>query len=235
MKSFIKKIFEKEIDEQTHSQFVRFGRGKYTKRAVALLYNSAKTKLKGTYEYANDFVVLACELEEEYKVSGIALSKAKISEFMSKNSIKGNCEEKKGGLYFQNNLEEQNIKSSLLKQLVELSYFSLLDLEGKESSLKIKKKLPKPGKSAEAKVDDSFCVLETDAKNFSKIKEAFFWDVPEFKKVKAEHTYEIKDMVLPVGEKDFEKIRIMTKRKGTLTRNLEIDKNTQEKKIDFEA
>ena len=75
MKSFIRKIFDKEIDDSVHGQFVRFGKGNYEKRAVMKLHKTSAIKVKGSFEYANDFVLLICELVEKLKVSVFTISK----------------------------------------------------------------------------------------------------------------------------------------------------------------
>lgn len=236
MECFIKKILENKIDEKVHGQFVRFGKGVYEKRAVVSMQKTSKVKVKGSFEYANDFVSLASEFGGGgVKEKNVVLSKKDISDIMSQNNIKGNSETKKGGLFYKNNLGEQNLNSEQIKILVENSYFALLDIEGNGFILKIKKNLPKPGKSGEGKVDDKFCVLEADLRFYDKIKEVFFWDVSDCKKAKAEHTYIINDLIMPGSEKDFAVIREMAKRKGKIKRKLEIDGRIVEKEREFGA
>ncbi|MBI2630162.1 hypothetical protein HYW76_03595 [Candidatus Pacearchaeota archaeon] len=221
MDCFIKKIFAKRADEGVHSQFVRFGRGAYSGRAVAVLHKTGKAKLKGSFEYANDFANIASELGN-LKFSGIIMSRADL----------GLAGKNKNGIFIY---EVENMDSDKIKEISEKAYCLLLDGEGDGISLKVKKKLPKPGKSGDSKIDDGFCMLETDLKYFDKLKEAFFWDIPDFKKAKVSHEYKINDMVMPQGEKDFEKIRVLTKRKGILVRKLDIDGREEVKEIEFEA
>ena len=110
-----------------------------------------------------------------------------------------------------------------------------LDAKADGIEFKCKKKLPKPGKS-EGKVDDKFCVLKADLKYWNKIRENFFPDVPEnAKKCAAKHTFEIQKIIIPEGEKDYEKIRIFSKRAGKIKRILEIDKKEEIKECEFEA
>lgn len=221
MECFIKKVFEGKEDETTHRQFVRFGKGSYEKRAVLSLHKTSKVKVKGSFEYANDFVLLAAELAD-INFSGIILSKEKLD---LEN------ERRKAGLY---TYDVENIEGSKIKGIADTVYYLLLDAETPELKLKIKKKLPKPGKSGE-KVDDKFCSLEAPIKFYPQIKESFFWDVPECKKCKAEHIYEITDLEIPKNEKDFAVIREKTKRKGKLIRKLEIDGRQEVKEKGFVA
>lgn len=228
MDCFIKKIFVGKIDKEVHEKFVRFGRGSYERRAlISLDKTSNKVKVKGSFEYANDFVSLVASLID-VKFSGIILSK----ERLGIENVK-----KKGGLYSY----EVGVDSGKINELKNRVFYFLLNTETPEIKLKIKKKIPKPGKSGGGKVDDKFCVLEADLKFLSEVKEMFFWDVPDCKKVKAEHTYVVRDLIMPEpqelkipdgcqnskrilkGEKDFEMIRLETKRKGRIIRKLNID------------
>ncbi|MEM4270491.1 MAG: hypothetical protein QXO70_00155, partial [Candidatus Pacearchaeota archaeon] len=128
--SFIKKIFNGEFDEEVHKQFIRFGKGDFAGRAIVSFRKTpGKIKIGGSFEYANDFVSLTTEFGGG-KTSGKVLSKEDISEIMSKNNIKGNSETKKGGLFYQNNINEQDLNKEQLKSLLENSYFCLLDISG---------------------------------------------------------------------------------------------------------
>ncbi len=231
MDCFIKKIWQGK-GEESHYYFVRFGRGKFENRAALFLQKTSKVKLRGSFEWANDFTKLVSELSGG-KVAGIILSKANISGIMSKNNITGNSETKQGGLFYKNNISEQELNQEAIKELSDNSYASLLDIEGAGLSLKIKKKLPKPGKSGEGKVDDKFCQLEADLKYWPQIKEAFM--LPESKKCRISHTVVIEDIILPEGEKDFAKIRELAKRKGKLIRITDADKEQKKEEKEFLA
>ena len=218
MECFIKKIFDGN-GEQSHNQFVRFGKGKFENRAVLNLQKTNKIKLRGSFEWANDFVEITSELTN-IKFSGIILSKEQLN--------LGN-EKKKSGVY---SYEVSDINSDKIKEIRNKIYTMLLDGggEGEGVTLKIKKKLPKPGKG-EGKVDDKFCQLEADLIYWDKIKEAFM--LPECKKCRISHTFEITDIILPKDEKDFEKIRALAKRKGRIIRNLEADKKESKEEKEF--
>ena len=220
MESFIKKIFTGKADEKCHRQFVRFGKGIFPGRAALNLQKNEKIKLRGSFEFANDFSNLVSELAD-CRFSGIIFSKEEISGFSGKN---------KAGII---QYEVENINSEKIKEISGRVYTMLLDAEGQGISLKMKKKLPKPGKSGEAKIDDKFCILEADAKYWQAIKEGFM--LPECKKAKISHTYIIEDIIMPNGEKDFAKIREMSKRKGKLIRKTEIDGKEDIKELGLEA
>jgi len=186
-----------------------------------------RAKASGTAELVNDFVSLCCDLAPKLKVSGIILSKEKLG---LEN------ERKKSGL-FEYSIERE-IESKELKNILEKCYFALVDCEAPGISFKTKKKLPRPGKSGDAKVNDKFCTLDLDMKFLAKLKNEFFWDAPDFKKARMEHSYTISEIVIPKElekEKNFEKIRQEAKRKGRLLRKTIADGKELSKEIGFEA
>jgi len=232
--NFIKKIAEENFDEDVHLQFIRFGKGEYGGRALLSFWKTKNIKIKSSFEFANDFVKL-CSNFGSLNVSGTVLSKKDISDVMSMNRIKGNSETKRGGVYYENNIVSQELSGEQIKKLEEASYFTLLNMDGPGVKLRIKSKLPKPGKS-ENKVDDKFCQLELDEKYYKAVKEDFFWDIPDCKKAGIEHKFIITEIVMPkTNEKDFAKIREMAKRKGKIIRIVNVDGKEIKSELEFEA
>ena len=235
--NFIKKIFlssNESKDESVHRQFIRFGKGEYGGRALLSFWKTKNIKIKSSFEFANDFVKL-CSNFGSLNVSGTVFSKKDISNVMSMNRIKGNSETKRGGVYYQNNIASQELSGEQIKKLEEASYFTLLNMDGPGVKLRIKPKLPKPGKS-ENKVDDKFCQLELDEKYHRAVKEDFFWDLPDCKKAIVEHKFIISEIVMPkTNEKDFAKIREMAKRKGKIIRVANVDGKEIITELSFEA
>ncbi len=218
MECFIKKIWQGK-GEDTHNYFVRFGKGKFENRAALNLQKTSAIKLGGSFEWADDFVNLVSELTDA-KFSGLILSKEPLG---LEN------EKKKSGI-----LEYSvDINSEKIKELRGRVYCMLLDASGEGISLKMKKKLPKPGKSGSLKIDDKFCQLEADLKYWPQVKEVFM--LPECRKAKISHTYIIDEIVLPKGEKDFAKLRELAKRKGKIIRKLIIDGKESQEERNLEA
>jgi hypothetical protein len=222
MSCFIKKIFDGNIDDSAHRQFVRFSRGSFAGRAALSLQKKERIKLGGSFEFANDFSDFVAE-NSDAKFSGIVLSREEISDFGK--------EKGKNGI-FEYNVE--NIESQKLNEIKDKSYALLLDAEGEGISLNMKKKkLPKPGKSGELKIDDKFCIIECDLKYWEKMKEFFM--LPDCKKAKISHTYIIEEVMVDKNEKDFVKMRENAKKKGKIIRKMNLDgRETQEEKS-FEA
>lgn len=225
---FIKKIWENKQDDSVHKQFIRFSKGMYAQRSII---NARKTpqglKISSTFELANDFVDFVSSLSASLKVSGLVLSKEK---------LELENERKKIGLYEYE--IEKTINSQELKKIIEKCYFCLVDCEAQGIMLKIKRKLPRPGKGPNAKVNDKFCSLELANQYETQFNKEFLWDIGAYKKVRTKHTYEIKEIVMPkdlLKEKDFEKLRILAKRKGKIIRKVIIDGKESVKEREFEA
>lgn len=228
--NFIKKVFSGKNDDAVHRQFIRFGKGEYKKRALLRLWKTKNVKIKGSFEFANDFVLFVAGLGN-FSFSG---------NIWSKEQIPGLQGAKKEGKIVYN---VSNLTSSKIKEIAPLVYYFLLDADSAGIKLKIKGKLPKPGKS-ENKVDDKFCQLELDGKYYPATREDFFWDLPDGKKMSAEHVFVIKEIIIPKGEArpgvvtletDYTKIRETAKRKGRIVRIANVDGKEERKETEFEA
>lgn len=219
--NFIKEIFQGKPTEAAHRQFIRFGKGDYNRRALLNLWKTKNIKLRGSFEYANDFTLFAASLDH-------ALFSGNI---WSKEEIPGLSGKKKEGKIVYT---VENMSSEQIKKIAHQVYCFLLNADGVGIKLRIKPKLPKPGKS-EGKIDDKFCQLEIDEKYHSKVKEDFFWDLPDGKKVSVEHRLVIKEIVMPKGETDYAKIREMAKRKGKIIRTSNVDGKQLVSEKDFEV
>jgi len=226
--NFIKKIFhggEEAKDESTHKQFIRFGKGEYGRRAVIGIWKTKNIKIKSSFEFANDFVLFVARLENSNNV-------VFDGSIWSKDEIAGLSGKKKSGKWVH---DVKNFTSSQVKQIADKAYYFLLNAKGDGIQLKIKGKLPKPGKS-ESKIDDKFCQLEISEKYYKAAKEDFFWDLPECKKAEVEHKFIINEIVFPkTNEKDFAKIREMAKRKGKIIRIANVDGKEIKTEKAFEA
>ncbi len=213
----MKRVVEGKADEECHKYFVRFGKGDYPRRFILSLVKGNKIKIRGSFEWANDFVKFIKE-NKEVKFSGSVLMKDKI----------GKEGKKKGGLF------AYEVSESSLSEF-ENAYFSLVNVNDSEIVLKIKKSLPKPGKNSE-KIDDKFCSMDLDEKYWLKAKERFFWDIPDnVKKARIENELKIDEIIAPKNESDPAMIRALAKRKGKIVRKIEVDGNVSEKIIDFVA
>ena len=179
-------------------------------------------KIKSSFEFANDFTLFATGLGD-VSFSG---------NIWSREAVSGLSGKKKEGKWIY---EVENLSSKQVKDLAGEVYSFLLNGEGEGITLKIKSKLPKPGKNEE-KVDDKFCQMELDEKYYKAAKDDFFWDLPEGRKINVEHRFIINEIVLPkTGEKDFAVLREMAKRKGRIIRTANVDGKEIKSEKEFEA
>lgn len=229
---FIKKIWQNETDESVHLQFIRFSRGKFENKFVTTLSRNGKCKLSTTFELANNLVSLASTLVSRIKVNGVLLTRENPDSLIRQLGIKATF--KKKAAIFATEIDAE-LTAEQIKRIAEVAYFMLFDCTAEGIELKIKKKLPPPSKSSSEKVNDKFCVLEADIKNWPKIKDEFAFDMDDFKKAQVRHTIEINEVVLPQGEKDFEKVRLNAKKKGTITRDIVADGKEKTDKREFIA
>ena len=233
--NFIWKVFHGKIDDSVHRQFIRFGKGEYKKRALLSLWKTKAIKVKSSFEFANDFVLFVANSRGD----GISFN----GTIWSKEQLDGLSapEKKKEGKWIY---EVNGFSSDKIKNLAPRVYSFLLNADGPGIKLRMKGKIPKPGKS-EDKVDEKFCQLELDEKYYKDVKEDFFWDLPEGKKAEIEHVFTIKDIIMPKearpgvampkGETDYAKIREKAKRKGKVTRIANVDGKEVRKEAEFEV
>lgn len=219
---FVKEIFLGKESSKAHDQFVRFGRGDFKKRFVLKFsFSGDKLKINGSFENCNDLILKAAEVLGKIRLEGVILSKKEIEGIVGK---------KKASLY--EFLVNKEFSFEELKKIYEKCYFMLLNSDS-EIKIKCKKKLPRPKKSGEAKVDDSFIILEIPKKYFQMFKEEFFWDVPICKKAYISHEVIVNEIEVPKGAQSPEEMRLNAKRKGEIIREMQFDNQEKKEKIKF--
>lgn len=238
MDCFIKKIFDKKIDESVHLQFQKFSRGEFGDRAMVRVKNSKDNFVISTSsEYAKDFVMILGEKlgEKKVQVSGALISALDLTGFEYK--------EKKMAMGARKYIIDSEMNG---KELVELckkvpkAFFGLSFKSG-DFDLSIQPKSPKSAKGASSSKKESdkktkidFCKLKTSDKSI--VDNLVFDDeAKNFKEVEVKHKFLINEIIMPKGEKDFAKIREMAQRKGKIIRELDIDGKKLKKEIDFVA
>jgi len=222
--SFIKQIFEKNIDNTLHRKFTRFSLGEYERALIQIKTSKNSFRIKTSADFANDFVKLISEnIKESSEVSGKLIAPR---DFEQDLDIEINKYSKRGKLY------TAEIKTILTPEQLKNIYnlfkddFLLLSIKSKDFKLSTGKALPRPG----GKLKDNFCKATLP---INLLKE-FTFDIKNFKEVEIKHIYKITDIEIPEEYKnDFEQARIHAKRKGTLIRILNIDGKEEKKEIDF--
>lgn len=219
---FIKKIFEKNYDDETHRELLKFGKGEFKNKYVI----EAKNKddfytIKTSSEFANYFVKKGLEnYDKKIKINGVIISTYDLDIPFIK--------EKKQYLGIKKFIVEGEIAPSEVIEIMNKypKIFFALSFSREGYSLKIKPKAPKSPKpnikeNGEEKAQN-FCTLNTNKKNFV---EEFFFDCPKFKEIKINHTIKIDEIIYPENFQKMkpEEIRENSKRKGKIIREIILD------------
>ncbi|MFH1331950.1 MAG: hypothetical protein ABIH63_01570 [archaeon] len=221
--NYIKKIFENKIDEAVHQRLVRYCKGEY-ERAIMEVKNGKSIKVKGTFDWCNDlFGTIAENIKEEAEVEGSLIAARGFENEFEFTSYK----KKKGA----NTGEiEATLKPEQMREMYEKfkDNFILLNIESGSFSLKVGKKLPKPG----GKVKEGFCKATLP----KELLNEFVWETKDFSNAKIRHIFIINELIVPKEyENDYAQARIMAKRKGILKRILELDGKIIEKETELTA
>jgi len=238
MTNFIKKIFDKKVDDDVHAQFQKFSRGEFKNRAEIMAKSSKeKFTINATAEFSNDLVKDMAEKlgSEKTKVTGAVISTSDLTgklDFKSKKQFQG---VKNYGIDSDMN---GNDITKLLREFPKA--FFALSFKTSDSELKIKPKAPKSGKPSAPKEGEKrkkpdFCkIITTDGKFASD----FIFEKPDFKEAQISHTYFIDSIKIPEhlkNEKDFAVVREKSLRVGRILREGEIDGKKIREEAEFEA
>ncbi len=230
--NFIKKVFDKQGDKMAHLQFQKFSKGEFRNRA---LINARKTGKKYTIsttaEFANELVKWAAEKlgDEKTQITGAIVSTIDLKEEIDFTDIKQFQGVKR--YLIDKEMSGKDILS-LLERFPKT--FFALSFEFGDVKLKIKPKAPKSGKPGKKKEKPkvNFCKIVTMDTELGK---SFIFEAPDFKKAEINHTFFIEELIKPESETDYAKIRELSKRKGKIVREAEIDEVKSTKEFEFEA
>jgi hypothetical protein len=233
--NFIKRVFDKKIDDETHAQFQKFSRGEFKNRAM-IKAKKVKDKytISTTSEFANEFVKMVAERlgKNKTKVSGVLVSTADLGneiDYQNKKQFMGVKQ------YVINKEMSGDEIIGLIEKFPKVFFALSLD-SGKGDILKTKAKAPKsakPKNKDEAPKPD-FCKLITHDENIMK---EFVWE-SDFKEAEIFHDFIIESIVIPESiknEKDFAIVREKSLRKGKVVRRGKIDDKEINEVVNFEA
>jgi len=234
--NFIKKVQEKNFDEEVHLQFQKFSKGEFRNKALIDARNSnGNYTIKTSSEFANGLVRILAER--------LGNNKTMITgSIIGTNDLKGILDFKKISQFqgVKNYSIEKEMSGNEIIHLLNKfpkNFFALSFSVG-EDVLKIKPKTPKSGKPSNKgedapKVD--FCTLKTKDK---KLAESFIFENPEFKEAKISHDFLIERIEIPEelkNSEDFSLIREKSKRVGRLLRKADIDGKKTAKEFELRA
>ncbi len=233
--NFIKKVFDKKIDEDVHSQFQKFSRGEFRDRAIIKVKKvKDKYTISTTAEFANELVRLMAEKlgSNKTKVTGAIISTLDLGKQIDFNTRKQFMGIKQYGI-------ERDMSGKEILELIEKfpKVFFALSFSVGEEVLKIKAKAPKsakPKSKDEAPAPDFCKLITTD----EKVAKDFVWEKNDFKLAEISHDFMIDSIVIPNSlkeEKDFAVVREKSLRKGKVIRRGMIDDKEMNSEVEFEA
>lgn len=225
-------LFNGKNDDYVHSEFMKFGKGKFENR---YLVEGKKQKerwgIKTSSEFANYLVERCLSNIDECNMSGAIITTHDL-----RNEIKFNIEKVKQFAGVRQHIINTKVKSAELLDLMKKypRAFYALSFSTPKNELKIKAKPPRSGKAStkgneEPKAD--FCSLKTSDHT---IVQDLFFDFHNFNQINIKHTVLIENVILPKGVDDPIKIREMAKKKGKIIRYIKIDGKDEKKEADFE-
>lgn len=234
MESVLKNIFLGKNDESVHNELIKFSRGNFDNRyLIEAKKQAGRWSIKTSAEFTN-FLVRSClkELRGEIDVKGVIVATFDVSS--------------EAGFDISGTKQFMGIKQAVVDtktsadKIIKLmdkypKAFFALSFSGMGFELKVKAKAPKsakPSTKGESGVKADFCSLKTSD---TEIINDLFFDAPNFKEIKINHTIQINEIALPRGEKDPIKIRENAVRKGKIIRKILVDGKSLKKEAGFEA
>ncbi len=222
------------FDEEVHNEFIKFSRGIFEHKYII---EAKKQKnlwsIKSNSDLANFFVKSCLEkLSSPVHIKGAVITSIDIK---SHASFPISDVKQFRGIkqFFVDSVIDPEKLRSLIDRFPKAFY--ALSFSDSSFNLKIKPKAPKSAKPETNKNKESranFCSLKTSDQWI--IHELFF-DTSDFNTAKADHTIKINEVILPFGEKDPTKIRELAKKKGVITRNININGKETIKEYPFEV
>lgn len=238
MNSTINKIFNNNIDDGAHYDFVKFGKGVFNDK---FLVDAKKQKgevysIKTSYEFAN-FLVRLCAQEGlrtdvPVEVSGVVVSTRNL-----KDDLPFEIDKIKQFAGVKQAIIKSQIKPSMIISALDKlpKAFFALSFNTPTSQLKIKAKAPKsakPSAKGEAKPSADFCSIKTTNKE---IIHDLLFDIKdkEFSSVSIAHSFEINKINVPKGISDPVEMREKSVRQGTIKRRVILGEDVFEENKDF--
>ena len=224
-------------------QFQKFSRGEFPNRAMVRIKNSKnKFNIATTAEYARELVINIAEKlgEEKTQVTGALISALRLDDAFE-------YKERKSAIGINKYLIDKEMSGNEIIDLCEKAKKAFIGLSFKteDYDLKIQAKSPKSAKGAgnqkkeDKKTKIDFCKLKTTDKDIVR-NLLFDEELKElnFKEVEIKHDFIINEIVIPdelKNEKDFAKVREMSRRKGKIIRRINVDDREVVKEVEFEA
>lgn len=218
---YIKDLFKNKKTEHAHKKFIRYSKGNFTGPLIKIRVSKKNIRLNGSFHITNEILMLMGEAlgDREISVKGNLSWNKDLSPDLEKTGIKYLKVVKSRGI-FNYKLENVVKLKDMVKNLIE--YYLLINFKTDDYSLTTKPKYPKPNKE----ISKDFCKSVFPATMTDKILSEFAWDVKEekIKEIMIEHSIIVDDIQMPDTD-DFDEIRRLAKRCGTLKRTVTVNKD----------
>jgi len=225
---------------EVHRHFYRYSKGDFIGPALVISRTKAKITLKGSHEYEDLILELACRgaNEGEFKITGVLETGKDLSEEISNLGLEWKLKKASGQKKIYKSEISDTIDKNTFLDAIELfrktSYLLLSFNNGPANKVTTKKRIPQPSKK---KVEDDeiskrvqFCVgyIANSNDNMNLIIESaladFASELPEtWKKITLTNNYKISGIEVPKNVKNSMLMRILAIRKGKMIRTIEID------------
>jgi len=226
--NFIKNIINNNIDEYTHMKFVRFSKGTFVREPFKIKVMGTGIQIKSGFEYLDVLFGLIAKLNQDTAfISGTMVTKKDIKEELA--SLEIEPEKITGKKYTL----KEDMDADKLRNFFDRfkNTFLLLSIKGKDYSFSCKKSVPKPGKPVE-----DFCSAKFKKSDLEVLKDEFLFDSKDdFKEAVINHIYTIIGFEIPKEADTPEKMRLMAKRVGTLTREVILDGKVSKSEFDLKV
>jgi hypothetical protein len=240
---FLTRIINNQIDDATHRRFVKFSTGEFDGPKILVNVKKKVVNFKASFDY-QDFVmefVINRVPNVDCSVKGNIFSS---QDFSSELEMLGTKMKKSTAIYKA--AVNTMVSSEKLRELyASIGDNSTILLSVKPSSgswkLAMKANFPKP-MAAEAKDPTNFCngAVEGSEKVLQDLTRElapdFTGEIPlPFTSLSLTNIYHISELVFPENKEKLppKEVRMQSKRKGTLSRILEVDGQKLEKEVTF--
>lgn len=241
---FLTKVINNQIDDMVHRRFVKFSIGEFNGPVISVSVKKKAVNFKASFDY-QDFVlkfVINRVPNVDCTVSGNIFSSQDFSNELGKLGIKV----KKSKAAYKSSVKT-SVPSERLRELIanigDKSTFLISVKPGSGSwKLAMKSNFPKP--MAEAKDPTNFCkgAVERGENILQALIEELASDFKReislpFKSLSLANVYHIDEIIFPENREKLspKEVRLQSKRKGTLSRILEVDGKEFKKEIEFVA
>ena len=216
--NYIKKIFNNEIEESIHKNFIRYSVGLFQGPMITFKKTtSQKLTIRTSYHFLKDFLKLIpkfSNLEKIHIKGKIIHNESLNSLFEELGNTYSNVRNIKGIYTYEFEFEAETEKFCKLF----CNYNLIIEIKNDKFHLKTKNTMPKINKSFEA----NFLKFKFNKKDIEIIEKDFLFGIEKdkkYKKIAISHEINIEKIVLPKNKKlHFDEIRKLSKRKGTLKR-----------------